>query len=311
MMRKLFHAIIFVAITATALKAPCEMIGTKCLLKNIYVTKENFTSFSPIATPPNDPKAVDTFQLTLSNIEILTGDICIALSRVIRYRATFVGIIDIHADAFGPCAGLKLLDLTGNRIERLAFDLFVGNKHLEAVLLGGNQLKELDAKLLYPIWQLRRLEVQNNLLKTLPVVTFMGSKSIETLMLQSNCLTDLEESALIKTIPNLRLIYLADNDFACKHLEDMLPTLRRANVSVSMFYDNPRPRSGNVSFVDGSPCLNNDDEPLKTQVSELKKLDKKVEEIHQTLKSLQVFQDTLEQELTAVEYLHLNNVTKI
>lgn len=245
----------------------CIMIGPKCLISNVQITRNNFSTLIPVL-PSNFTKTVTDFEITLSILEILTGDICISLNMLAKFKASKVGINDVNNETFSACKNITFIDLSGNAISELPFELFENNKLLRTVKLSKNKIKEIDPKLFYPIWQLNRLEIQNNQIKELSPAVFKGSKSIEVLKINSNEITELDENGLIKGIPNLRFIFLADNDFKCDRVKQMLPTFELHNVTVSMLIDTPRKRTGPVDNVDGTPCIPNN----ATQPKEMKSI---------------------------------------
>lgn len=232
----------------------CLMTGQKCLLQNVVITRANFTTLVPKVLA-NFTGDVTDFEIISSKIELLNGDVCHTFRLLTKFKSVGIGIDEVTYDAFSACDKLVFLDLSGNSITTLPYELFENNKQLLTVILANNKLKEIDPKLLYPIWKLNRLELQNNFLQELTSVVFKGSKSIEVLKIYSNQLKDLDEAGFVKGIPNLRVIYLADNDFHCDRIKEMVPTFSTNNVSVSMFYDKPRTRTGPVDKVDGSPCI--------------------------------------------------------
>lgn len=250
---------VFLAILGivAGIKSPCiNPDSTTCILKDVYISSANFTVLTPSVVA--QPEKINELEIILSNIEILTGDACTSLPQILHFRSSSVGIVVLGSGTFKACTNLTLLDLSYNKIENIPFDIFHSNVHIETLLLGGNQIKQIDTTLLYPIWQLKRLELQNNKIQDMSPVIFKKSRSIEILKLQSNELKDLDAEELIKTIPNLKIIYLADNDFVCKKMAQIVPVFSQHNVRVMMDIDRIRVRSYNVGHVNGTPCLESD-----------------------------------------------------
>ncbi|XP_053679958.1 relaxin receptor 2-like [Anopheles nili] len=110
---------------------------------------------------------------------------------------------------FPPGTLLRILVLSGNRINRLGAGNFLNLEFLEELDLKDNQIDSLTEDVLVPLTNLRTLYLNNNRLRRLIPGMIPQLVTLQTLSLAKNQIDTIEVSAL--DLPSLEHLYLSEN----------------------------------------------------------------------------------------------------
>ncbi|EAA01122.4 AGAP001807-PA [Anopheles gambiae str. PEST] len=119
------------------------------------------------------------------------------------------GLTTLPDDFFPPGTVLRILVLSGNRINRLGRTNFVNLEFLEELDLKDNQIDALTEDVLAPLTNLRILYLNNNRLRKLVPGMIPALVTLQTLSLARNQIETIEVCAL--DLPSLEHLYLSEN----------------------------------------------------------------------------------------------------
>ncbi|XP_050069313.1 relaxin receptor 2 [Anopheles maculipalpis] len=119
------------------------------------------------------------------------------------------GLTMLPDNFFPPGTVLRILVLSGNRINRLGSRNFVNLEFLEELDLKDNQIDSLTEDVLVPLTNLRILYLNNNRLRKLVPGMIPQLVTLQTLSLAKNQIETIEVCAL--DLPSLEHLYLSEN----------------------------------------------------------------------------------------------------
>ncbi|XP_063697633.1 uncharacterized protein LOC134828585 [Culicoides brevitarsis] len=144
---------------------------------------------------------------------------------------------------------------TGNKIPTLSSGICDAFANLERFYAWKSQVEEIQADAFKECGKLELLELGENKIKQVTPAMFNGLANLEDLELYSNELTDLQVDDVVAKMPKLKGIWLADNDFKCSRLEEILTALDNKKVTVYPEFFHPRPRSYTPEKRRGIHCI--------------------------------------------------------
>lgn len=101
----------------------------------------------------------------------------------------------------------------------------------------------------------KQVVLRNNNLIKLEVNAFKGLTNLNDLRLYSNHLFDLDIESLLQYTPELKKIYLADNNFKCSRLREILDLLKTKNITADPYVYDSRKRDYTPEKIDEIHCL--------------------------------------------------------
>lgn len=117
---------------------------------------------------------------------------------------------------------LKFLDLTDNFVGKLNVSTFMKMDNLEELVLRNTSLSNIQHGTFHHQKNLRLLDISFNKLKKINFYIFgRDLRLLETFLLDGNNLTELNGLAKVN-FPNVTLIGIAENNFACEYLSECL-----------------------------------------------------------------------------------------
>lgn len=186
---------------------------TVCILKGLNSTS-SVKHFQPVTFYPINE--IDALMIQNSKVEVMTGDVCEALSFLMAFEVPNVGMTSIDEDSFEKCVKLERLNLGQNLLTSLPSRIFYHNKGLLEVFLDGNKLTTIDANLFQHNKKLSQVVLSNNNLRYLPTNVFQANPTLTEVWLHVNQLSDVSFLKTVPTSNNLTKIYLNTN-----HLSDV------------------------------------------------------------------------------------------
>lgn len=124
-------------------------------------------------------------------------------------------LTSIKAGAFGPLTGLKSLDLSDNRIERIDNDAFEGVGH-SLVRLGMHsccRMVTVPSKAIQKLTALRYLDISSNGFTKIPESTFTESKQLVSVNARFNKLTSVARNLFdCSKVPHIQRVFLSFNN---------------------------------------------------------------------------------------------------
>lgn len=233
--------------------------GKTCRLDALNLTRTDYI------IEPVTKDATELIRIIITGtVPILAKGICEALPNLKSFEANTLHIEEIEEDAFVACKKLTRLNLHINKLIKLKKNTFSGLVHLEQLFLPGGNLSTIDI-------DLRGLkQLQIIVLAALNLTVFrpemiQDQTQLERLALYSNELFNLDIDELLKYTPNLKRIDLADNNFKCSRLEEIVKIARMKNINARTFTYTAlrRNRTYTPGNVDGIHCLS--DEQFKSE----------------------------------------------
>lgn len=183
--------------------------------------------------PHLELSAIDEFKFLDSKIEILTGDVCMALPYIKNFYAAELGLTAVEENAFKKCTKMTAVHLHKNSLESLPIRLFDSNGDLSLIYLGSNQLTEIDGNLFKNnAKNLKELVLKDNQLKEFSFSTEMSvMEKLTRIDLRSNELSDIYVEMILEKGPNLRDVLLEENKFVCSRQHNIIGALTTKNIN--------------------------------------------------------------------------------
>lgn len=195
------------------------------------LTLKNY-KFTPYAPVPN---AVINFDIKESVVPVITSDICTTFPKIKTFMAANQGIEIIEEYAFNNCTEVTLICIRYNNIHKLGKGIFSKTKQLQELNIHGASLEQIDGDLFSNLSEMIELVYPANGLKELPVHAIKNMKKLKLLYIYSNDLTNLDADGFIQNLPNLKRIYLNDNNFQCDRLVEIVQSFEAKNITVDSF----------------------------------------------------------------------------
>lgn len=197
---------------------PCSMTDNNCTISGVTLSLKNYT-FKPVASRP---KFVISLEIKRSTVPVITSEICSTLPNLKTFTAIQQGIQVIEDYAFNNCTELTLISLPFNNIHELGKGIFDNTKKLQEINMHGGSLERIDVNLFDNLGELIELVISGNKLKELPIQAIKNLKKLKILYLYSNELDDLDANGLTESLPNLKAVYINDNNFHCDRLNEII-----------------------------------------------------------------------------------------
>ncbi|XP_055529962.1 leucine-rich repeat transmembrane neuronal protein 2-like [Wyeomyia smithii] len=128
---------------------------------------------------------------------------------------------------------LTYINLSHNRLLSIDFALFKNMRSLQEIRLAHNNIFAVSTTELKPN-SLKFVDLSNNELTRLAANDSAGFGSVEKLLLNNNYLVSFEVSNGSTNFPNLREVFLGNNDWACRDIEVALEEFKAKNVVVNL-----------------------------------------------------------------------------
>lgn len=202
-----------------------DRYNTKCTVSNLTVTSKNYTL---VAQPSSI--TVTKFELVKSVVSVLTSNICNTFTKLNSFTAIDQHIESVEDNAFDNCTEITYINLEKNNIHELGKGTFSKTKKLQELYILGGLLEYIDADLFSNLGELKVLLFGANGLKELPVTAVKNLRKLENLYLYSNDLSDLDAKGLVENLVNLKAIYINDNNFHCKRLDDIIEVFEAKKI---------------------------------------------------------------------------------
>lgn len=209
----------------------CVLSGTTCTFSNVVLNSTHYEW-----QPTSDiPAGVFVVKFTASKIPVVTNDICKAFPNLVRLEMQSTGIEEIKEDAFHACAGLTILYLYENQIEKLHPNTFLYTVKLQELNFRTNRISKLDHyNLLTNLQDLQEFSCsQNNLTEFSPEL-IRNNKNLEILGLYSNDLSDIEAEQILDFLPNLVKFHIDDNELSCTRIVEVYKLLQLNGISTTV-----------------------------------------------------------------------------
>lgn len=211
------------------------LITNVCVLEglNLTLTKKHF---QPVASQPFHEVVAVYFKN--SKLEVLTDDLCETFPLVKVFDAYKLSLTSVDENAFSKCTKLEIVylyhnslttlppkifyqneeltkvDLSLNKLTSIDGNLFKNNKKLTVVALNNNYFHFLPTNLFKLVPNLRELNVRANQLIEVSFLDQMPTlKSMTSIFLSYNKLSDVDVENLHKEFPNLKTLWLHENEF--------------------------------------------------------------------------------------------------
>lgn len=168
-----------------------------------------------------------------SNIHTFPRNFCGRFPNLETIYATCLSLQDLKDNSLTGCRQLRSITFSNNNLTRINPRAFAGLSHLQELHVSDNKLERLDADVFKLLPNLRVLSLSSNLLKEFPKEVIKELGNVEELKLFNNKLTTLDLSDIIKYMPKLKYLYISDNEFSCKGVEQMLPIFKEHGISLS------------------------------------------------------------------------------
>ncbi|CRL04927.1 CLUMA_CG018467, isoform A [Clunio marinus] len=148
------------------------------------INEQNYLSTYAVVKPPRFSKT----------------DFCISyISSYVMSQTDFDKMLDC-----------TIIDLSGNRIEKIESQYFENLHLLQSLILDNNQLKMFPAHVFYNLVNLRRITVRYNLLEVLEGDLFLMNEILEHIDLSNNKIIKVSPN-IIDNLPHLRFISFNGN----------------------------------------------------------------------------------------------------
>ncbi|XP_063705368.1 leucine-rich repeat-containing protein 15-like [Culicoides brevitarsis] len=167
-----------------------------------------------------------------SNIHTFPRNFCGRFPNLEVIYANRLSIQELKDNALTGCRQLQSMSFSVNNLKRINARAFAGLSHLQELYVADNKLEVLDPEVFRILTNLRILSLNGNQLRTFPTTVMQNLRNVEELKLFNNKLTKLNAQEMIKYMPKLKILYIADNEFSCKEVVDeMLPIFRENGVT--------------------------------------------------------------------------------
>lgn len=127
---------------------------------------------------------------------------------------------------------LRKLDLSFNNITDLNHNSFAHMIQLEMLYLESTGLQRLDYGMFSHLQSMRVLDLSYNRLRTIDLKLLLFMHEMKELFFEGNDLTSLDYESIPKQFPVLRFLGLADNQFNCSYLMDLLRCLSLSDIEL-------------------------------------------------------------------------------
>lgn len=210
---------------------PCSMPydNRNCTIIGLTLNLKNHT-FKPFALNPN---IVIGFEIKKSTVPVITSEICTSFPQLQSFVAVQQGIQVIDDYAFNNCTEVLLINMPFNNIHTLGKGLFDNTRKLQEINVHGGSISQIDVNLFDNLGELNELVISGNKLKELPIAALKNLKKLKILYIYSNELNDLDANGLVRSLPNLRAIFINDNNFHCDRLIEILNIFKAKSIIIS------------------------------------------------------------------------------
>lgn len=280
-------------------KYKCEIsnFGTRCDIKELNLTRENFE----IEPETDNPSAIEDIRLH-GIVPILSARrICQELPNLKKITAKGVSLKKIQENAFQGCENILDLYLQNNNFRKLERNSFKGLSNVQNLRVYGGKIPAIDLDLT-DSQQLSSLGFSNLSISVFFPKILSGQTNLKLLFLCSNNFFDLDVEGIVKYAPNLKVIYLNDNNFKCSRVAKVLKLLKTKNITASTNTGDRRLKTRDYTpkKVDGIHCLGEEQWNL-----EFAKLSPELQSLVKSVTK------TIEQPRTAVTESHTNPPEKL
>lgn len=211
--------------------------------------------------PVSPEKELSEFQhVSLQgSLNVLTSDICKAFPNLKIFYAWDFIIDEVKEDAFQPCKNVERITLYNNRLKnKLKKNTFKGMKSLVALEVGYNDLGNVDFDLTGEV-------LEKVILYGLNITVYNpgmlhNQPNVHRLALYSNKLFNIDIDTIVKMHPKLEILDLADNNFKCSRLKEILAITKAKNIDARNFtvFNKVRERNYIPEKINGIHCLSDD-----------------------------------------------------
>lgn len=167
-------------------------------------------------------------------IEVLSKGICEMLPNLEVYLLWDLLIEEIEEDTFHACHKLQILIVHNATLSYIPKNLFKGLVNLESLRLAGGNLTTLDFDITDSKNLIQVAFYAFNLSVFRPEI-LREQRKLEHLRIMSNQLFNLDIDQILRNAPNMKKIDLADNNFKCSRLEEILDVLKAKNIEATSF----------------------------------------------------------------------------
>lgn len=222
------------------------MVGLRLTLKN--------STFVPIAL---DPNAVINFEIKSSIVPAISSRICATLTKLKAFIAISQHIEIVEDYAFNDCTDMSEINLEGNNIHKFGVGVFSNTRKLKELHILGASLSRLDVDLFGNLGELTYLMLSASQLRELPIGAVKNLKKLEFLFIYSNDLTDLDAEGLVEVLPNLKSIFINDNNFHCDRLGEIIDVFKSKLIYMpdTMYHPHAKKRDYVPRTVNRITCL--------------------------------------------------------
>lgn len=233
-------------------KYKCEIFnyGERCDIEGLNLTRDSYE----IEVDWNYLDHITTIVLH-GTVPILSATkICEALPNLERFFAEKVSLEEIEENSFQRCSNLKYLSLDDNKFIKLERNAFQGLSKLETLFIKNGNIIVIDLDLTH-LEQLSVLGLRQLNITILPAEVLREQNHLKELYLYSNNLFDLDIERVLTYLPNLQIIHLADNNFKCNRLMEILDLLNNKNIRAWTTVDQLRKRNYTPNKIGEIHCL--------------------------------------------------------
>lgn len=256
------RALTFLIISVTSISISSAL---ECSLSNNYqtctiagaiVTRES-PRFTPTTTT-SSKNFLNEFILTSSTVPVLTSEVCNAFPNLLKFSAKSVSLEEIEESTFKGCPKVTEINLEFNPIKKLPEQTFAGLSQLKDLRLLNADLPDIGLELFHDLTSLEVLSFGSNKVVSLPAKALERLGNLRLIYFYSNELLDFEVEDALKSLTSLKEIHLADNNFECNRLAEILAALKLKGISIGKHVHEERKRSYSTQKVEGIHCLSLD-----------------------------------------------------
>lgn len=215
----------------------CVHFGAEnCQFYNIVLNSTHY-EWQPTAEFPDN---VIYSSFGTSIIPIFTKGVCELFPLLQQLFIRDTQVVEVKEDAFDACLELTHLYLSGNRIKRLHPDTFQHTKSMRVIHLEDNQIECLDHDELFAnsMPDLITLHLNNNNLTEFSPELVKNCHGLRYLDLYSNDLSDIDVVRIVEYRPNLKRLWLDDNEISCVRMVEILSFLEAKGIESEMTESN-------------------------------------------------------------------------
>lgn len=167
-----------------------------------------------------------------SIIHTLTSDVCDEFQNIHIYRAVYLDLVKIHANAFENCTKAEVINLSWNQLRWLDPSLFEHNFHLKRLELENNLLGMVDPQLFQHLEMVTLMTLNGNRLKYFPIKQMRVFPNLRMLDISGNHeLPDFDIHKVIKKFPKLMKILLCDSkNITAVRMQGIFKALNNRNI---------------------------------------------------------------------------------